>query len=310
MSESLEGDIASMRKRVDVLAAKRTEAKATFDSAVSERQAFLLQGDLADEKVADRLQKAVDTAASRVSGFDSALLVLQTQLDDAEAKLRAEQEQAERDRVANEMIAAVTKAESMVQPWLVTTREFIATLGALAPVSFELGQASEFVAKLAGEIEIALAIALPDLHRHAESVRLGGMPTPKFPRPEPEIIEVQAISTPTSPGEDVQIVFTLKPVKWRARDGQVQTVQRWEDCSMPTRLLARATRHGAITLDMTDKRRKENRGMLGGFSAPPHAYIDLDAELLPPPDLNVLPEGFEKLDRGPARLITHMEPRR
>jgi hypothetical protein len=36
-SEKLEADLASMRKRVDVLAAKRAEAKAVFDQAVSER---------------------------------------------------------------------------------------------------------------------------------------------------------------------------------------------------------------------------------------------------------------------------------
>jgi site-specific recombinase XerC len=72
MSEQLQSDLDGMRKRLSILAAKRSEAKATFDEAVGERQKYLLEGDLSDEKVADRLQKAVDRAASRVSGFDSA----------------------------------------------------------------------------------------------------------------------------------------------------------------------------------------------------------------------------------------------
>ena len=97
-----------MRKRVDVLAAKRAEAKAVFDQAVSERQSFLLEGDLSDERAGDRLQKAVDAAASRVTGFDGALLALQTQLDDVEMKLRAENEAVERERVASE-VEATTK---------------------------------------------------------------------------------------------------------------------------------------------------------------------------------------------------------
>ena len=215
MSEQLQADLDSMRKRLSVLAQKRSEAKASFDNAVSERQLYLLEGDLSDERTADKLQKAVDVAASWVSGFDSALLVLQGQLDDAEMRLRAELEAAERDRVASAMQAAIVEAESRVALWLATTPEFVATLGALASVSFEAGQAGEYLAKICGELELALAIALPDLHRHAQAIRAGHQAVPRFPKPEPEVLELQALPSATTAGEAVQVVFTLKPLKWK-----------------------------------------------------------------------------------------------
>ena len=299
-----------MRRRVGVLAAKRTEAKQVFDGAVAERQRFLLEGDLSDEKVADRLQKAVDVATSRVSGFDSALLALRTQIDDAEMRLRAEQEQAERDRVASAMQAAIVQAENSVAPWLDLTRKFIATLGALSPGSFEVGQAGEYLAKICGELELALAVALPDLHRHVEAIRSGHQAVPRFPKAEPEVLELQALPSATSAGEPVRMVFALKPIKWRDLDGSREhLVRRWEDCEVPERLLARATQRGAVTLDMSDKQRRENRRILRGFTTPPSAYIDLDAELLPPLQTD-LPPGFERLPVGAERKISFVEPRR
>ena len=47
--------------------------------------------------------------------------------------------------------------------------------------SRSIDQAGQFVAKLAGEVELAMAITLPDLSRQAEAIRLGHMATPKFP---------------------------------------------------------------------------------------------------------------------------------
>ena len=166
-SEKLEVDLASMRKRVDVLAAKRAQAKAVFDQAVSERQSFLLEGDLSDERAGNRVQKAVDAAASRVTGFDGALLALQTQLDDVEMKLRAENEAVERERVASEVEATIKDIEARLQPWLENTRAFIAALAPLDHLSFETQQCREFIAKLAVEVELALAVHLPDLRRYA-----------------------------------------------------------------------------------------------------------------------------------------------
>ena len=50
---TLEADLASMRKRVEALAAKRADAKSSFDIAISERQRHLLEGDLSDEKAGE-----------------------------------------------------------------------------------------------------------------------------------------------------------------------------------------------------------------------------------------------------------------
>jgi hypothetical protein len=212
----LEADLASMRKRVDVLAAKRAEAKAVFDQAVSERQSFLLEGDLSNERAGGRLQKAVDAAASRVTGFDGALLALQTQLDDVEMKLRAENEAVERELVASEVEATIKDIETRLQPWLENTRAFIAALAPLDHLSFETQQCREFIAKLAGEVELALAVHLPDLRRYATGIRECHMLTPRFPRPEPEVLDLKAhVVTPTSPGEEVQTWFAIKPLRWK-----------------------------------------------------------------------------------------------
>jgi hypothetical protein len=64
-----------------------------------------------------------------------------------------------------------------------------------------------------------------------------------------------------------------------------------------------------VTIDLQDKRRQENRGILNGYLTPPSAYIDLDAELLPPP-ADQLPAGFEALPPRPEMTLQHREPRR
>jgi hypothetical protein len=304
VTEKLESDLAGMRKRVEALALKRADAKSSFDVAVSERQRHLLEGDLSDEKAGERLQRAVDASASRLNGYDSALLALQAQVDDAEARLRAEVESVERDRTASEIETVIDEIKSRIAPWLENTRDMVARLAAVDHISVEVSQCSGYLSRVAGEIELALAVALPSLSAHATMIRSGDMRTPRFPKPEPEVLEMQAnVPTPTSVGEPTEQVWATKPLKWRGLDGQQVFVSRWDDTMLPTRLLARAQSRQAVA-PLDDPRRRDHKGLLSGITTtPPSAYVDLDASGLAPASVTGLPPGFEPLP-GLARPRT------
>src|ERR1700726_1143489 len=94
--DKLESVIALLMKRGDQLAAKRITAQKALDKAVKARQETLLSGDLDDQRALDKLQAAVDTAASALSGIDDVMGVLAQQKAEAEGQLAAERERIER----------------------------------------------------------------------------------------------------------------------------------------------------------------------------------------------------------------------
>jgi hypothetical protein len=288
---TLSDDIASMRRRLETLAAKRVTAKAEFDSATQAREAFLIGGNIDDEKLAEKHETKVASATSKVSGLDSAIATMTLSLDDLEAKLRLEVEAAERNRVAGEIEKNLGEAEKQIQPWLEGTRTFIASLGKLENLSFEINQVGLYLTKVVGECELALSVAMPDLRRHSEAIRSGGMMLPKYPKPEPEVVEPQSTPTPTSAGEEVELWFAIRPLKYRDLNGHQHVVLRWSDVELPKRLVARATARQAI-VPISDARRKTHRNILNGITTtPPDAFVDLDTASV----TGDLPEGFERL---------------
>jgi len=302
---TLSDDITAAKKRLAVLIERRTDAKQVFDAAVGSREAFLIGGNLDDERTSEKHEAKVAAATSKVQGLDSAITAMQLQVDDLEAKLRLEVEATERNRVAGEIEENLASVEQQTGPWLASTRTFIASLAKLENLSFEINQVGLYLAKVVGEIELALSISMPDMHRHAEAIRSGGMMLPKYPRVEPELLELQAnTATPTHPGEAVRLVFCLKPIRWRGVDGQRQFAERWSDAQLPERLIARATQRGAITLDMTHEKRRTHKGILSAFTGTPeHAIVDLDGsgEIT----ASILPPGFEPLPGvGPPRTMS------
>jgi hypothetical protein len=307
---SPEDALEALRSRASKLESRRVVAQASLDEAKAKRQQHLVEGDVdGDEKLIARLEADVNAASSRLSGLIDALSALNVQISEAERQLQVERDHAERKAAAERMSAAINDFEARLDPMLSAMRLFASACEPLMAVSFEIVQLKEYLLKVAGEVEVCAAFVSPDLRLQAGMIERGER---QIPRESAQVIELlPSMPTPTSPGDETQVVFTLKPVKWRARDGEMQSVQRWEDCSMPTRLLARATRHEAITLDMADRRRRENKGILNGFtSTPPNAFIDLDAELLPPP-ADALPPGFEPLHTvGPEYQLQHREPQR
>src|SRR5215471_7678099 len=82
--QKIETTIASLVKRADQLAAKRAKAQKALETATSARQQALLAGDLDDQKALDKLQAAVDSATSALTGIDDALAIIAQQKADAE----------------------------------------------------------------------------------------------------------------------------------------------------------------------------------------------------------------------------------
>jgi hypothetical protein len=299
-----EDALEALRTRAGKLEARRAAAQVTLDEAKARRQQHLLEADLdADEKQIGRLENDVNSASSRLSGLIEALGALNVQISEAEHQLQIERDIAERKVAAERLTDQVGQFEATLTPMLVAMRAFAGASGALSALSYEAAQVHEYIARVASEVEIASGFIGPDLRAQIGMVADGQRAIPK---PTAEIIELpieSVTATATSLGEPTQAVFTLKPVKWRARDGSKVSVSRWEDTQMPERLLARATRHEAVTLDMQDRRRRENKGILNAFTTPPTAYIDLGAELLPPEPLY----GARSARMAPAIVILQLE---
>jgi len=95
---TLSDDITAAKKRLAVLIERRTDAKQVFDAAVGSREAFLIGGNLDDERTSEKHEAKVAAATSKVQGLDSAITAMQLQVDDLEAKLRLEVEATEPTR--------------------------------------------------------------------------------------------------------------------------------------------------------------------------------------------------------------------
>ncbi len=70
--KKLEASLAASRKRLALLAEKRAAAKTALYAAQAQRLNYLRAGDLADERLGDKLQGKVDTASSVIAGLDDA----------------------------------------------------------------------------------------------------------------------------------------------------------------------------------------------------------------------------------------------
>ena len=304
---SPEDTLSALRLRADKLEGRRVTAQGTLEEAKVRRQQHLLEADLdQDERTIGRLENDVVAATSRLAGLVDALAMLHGQIADAEAKLQAEVEQKVRSESAAQLTAQVVELEGRLDPMLVAMRAFCDGCVPLESLSFEISQLRGFIPKTIGEVEVCAGFVAPDLRLQIEMIRDGQRAVPKSQAEVIELIPVTA--TATSQGEETQLWFAVRPLRWRGKDGTRYHAERWSDIELPARLVPRASQRGAIA-PISDARRKDHKGLLSSFTTPEHAIIDLDAELLPPPQTD-LPEGFEKLDRGPARTLMHQEPRR
>jgi hypothetical protein len=236
-----------------------------------------------------------------------ALNELSARIGTAEAELAAKRDAIARAEAAARLNAQIGTFEMQLPVTLEAMHALAFACEPLSAISFEVAQVKEFVAKMAGEIEVAGGFILPDVRLQATMVASGERQAPRQAAEVIELMPAEPIVTATDPGEPTVAVFAVAPLRWRDKAGNKHFAERWSDCELPVRLQARASQRGVIS-GMDDPRRQTHRGLLGSFTPPESAICDLNAELLPP--ATDLPEGFERLPTGPARTLVHVEPRR
>jgi hypothetical protein len=284
--QKLQSDLDALKTRATLLNAKRVAAQLAFDKAVAARQTHLLGGDLDDEKISAKMQGAVDAGASTLAGLDVAIAALTASIAEAEQAIVAEAGRVKREADAKALAAVLASLEDKFAPWLQATRAIAADLESLNGFRWQSGQLAGFLRNVAGEAEIGLRVTLDDLAGSIpavmagtgnEKLRIGFEPL----RPEPEPV----------PHE---LVFCLKPVKWRADNGQQCAAQRFADANLPAAIAARAISSG-VCCALSDPRRKQNHGVAVG-----HPDLSVCVDLSGAAE----PGQFEQLDRGPPYLAT------
>lgn len=267
--KKLEASLAASRKRLTLLAEKRSAAKGALDAAREQRLKYLHEGDLADEKIGEKLQGKVDAALSVLAGYDDAIGALQQQIESAQRELDVERERQTRAKVADEISSGIDAVASRVEPALSAMRALAQALSDIDHVSFEIGQLAQYIRGAAGEAELASSVALPGARHIAKMVKAGEMAIPH--RPQAETI---AAAEPPPPS---MTVFMLKSARFRDHDDRKRFAGQWEDATMPLATAQRALGKG-IAVPLTDPRRATHRGMRGGdFTPQASDVVDLDA---------------------------------
>lgn len=268
--QNLETDLASLIKRGDQLAAKRSAAQSILDNAKKARQDALLSGDLDDQRAIAKLQDAVDTSTAALAGIDDALAALAQQKTTTENTLAAEHERVARLKAAAEISAAADAIEGRIGKMLTGTRDIASAVAAVEHLSFEAGQLGRYLSNVSGEAEVALTFVLSDLRRSSGAVAKGDEPIPRTLR------AAEAVAAPELP-PPTMAVFMLRSAHFRDHDGRKRFAGQWEDALMPVATAQRALGAG-IAVPMTDPRRAQLRGCRGGDFEPRAAdVVDLDA---------------------------------
>ena len=268
--QKIETTIASLAKRAEQLAAKRAKAQEALEKAASARQQALLAGDLDDQRTLDKLQAAVDTAGSALTGIDGALAILAQQKAEADAQLTAERDCIERAAAADKLDSQVAAIEAALSPWLEQSRIFADALTEIAHAHFGADEMSKYVQSCMGQMETAANFHLGELKAMPQMIRDGrqAIPAEKW-APAP-------VAVPEQPR--TQTVFLLRSVKYKDAAGKTVYATGLEDCEMPIEIAQRALRSGAAVTPSNPKRR-ELKGAKGGTHGDPSALnvTDLDA---------------------------------
>ncbi|MET3993352.1 hypothetical protein ABID65_005004 [Bradyrhizobium sp. S3.9.2] len=268
--KKLEVSLAASRKRFALLGEKRLAAKAALDAAQMRRLKYLHEGDLADEKLGEKLQLNVDTASSVLAGLDEAIGVLQTQIDAAENDLNAHREREEREKVADEISTAADAAMARVEPALTGMRDLAQALSEIDHLGFEVLQLAQYLRGAAGEVELAIAVVLPEVRQTANRIKSSEVAIPHR--------ATATVEPVIAAGPEVRRVFVMRSVKWKDAEGRQQFAKQYEDADLPPATADKAMRSGAVCA-LDDPRRKTLKGVRGGEHVDTNAsdVLDLDA---------------------------------
>jgi hypothetical protein len=178
--QKLQGELATLNARNELLTGKRSAEQSTLDSAVEARQKMLLTGDIEDHKAALALQAKVDSATSALAGYDAAITAQGALISDAEAKLAAERQDADRKAASDVLAGQVAVIDELLGPWVKSSRDLATALDAIH-WRFESAQIGAFVRNAAGEVEGATAMTAGDLRNSIRAIRDGEQTIPRAP---------------------------------------------------------------------------------------------------------------------------------
>jgi hypothetical protein len=253
----LEGDLASLRKRAAALNVKASDQQLVLDRAVADRQAYLVASEEIDDAMVEKLQRACDSAESKLAGMRDAVAVLQKQIASAESVLTAEQDKIARAAASEKLSREVEQIAAMLPEWLAVTREFHDALKATDAQTFEVEQLASFLVNTtASQVEIATSFIIGELRGLAESVKTGHAPIPR-PRVEPVAAEIVPFVDPIKPEEDSALVFTLKHIAYRNLAGRRIVVPQFTDHDLPRRLHARHAKAGSCQSQSSQTKDRE-----------------------------------------------------
>jgi hypothetical protein len=299
--QKIETTIASLVKRADQLTAKRAKAQEALEKATSARQQALLAGDLDDQRALDKLQAAVDTAGSALTGIDDALAILAQHKAETDAQLIAERDRIERAAAADKLDSQIAAIEAALPGYLEQSRVLADTLSEIGHFHFESDQMASFVQNAMGQIEIAANFTLAELKSMPGAIRQGRQAIPPNKPPS-----VPVVAEPASP---TMTVFMIKSARYRDDDGRTRFAGQFEDVIMPVTTAQKAMRLG-LAVSTADPRRATHRGVRNGQFVPDGLdVVDIDAAeehsevsyIGPDPVLRAA--NFQQVDRGPDRIL-------
>jgi len=268
--QKIETTIAALVKRGDQLAAKRAKAQEALERATSARQQALLAGDLDDQRALDKLQVAVDSAQSALTGIDDALAILGRQKAEAESALVSEREHAERIAVGDALEKQVAAIEAAAGPWLAQSRIYADALAELAHWHFGCDEMSKFLQSCMGQMEAAANFQLTELKGMPEAIREDRQ---SIPPAKPVPTPVAAVEPPAP----TMTTFMLKSARYLDHEGRKRFAGQYEDAVMPVATAQKAMRLG-LAVSTADPRRAQLRGSRGGnYRADAIDVIDIDA---------------------------------
>jgi hypothetical protein len=272
LMEKLQKFLAELRSRAAALSAKRTAAETALGEATAARERHMLEGDLADDQTAEKLQVKVDSCTSRLAGLDAALAALRAQIAAAEQKLAAEREAVERAKAAENLERDLDEIERALPEYLAGARRFADALELIHFPHYESREMAGFVRSAQAQVEIAAAMALQELRGMVTAIRDGAAP---IPAPKPSIEPVAV----TEPAPETRRLFALRSVKWRDANGRQRYGLQYQDHDLTPAAAQRGLRIGAVVA-LNDPRRKQLLGSRGGIHLDPNAVdiTDLDDE--------------------------------
>jgi hypothetical protein len=270
--EKMQQQLTDLRQRAAALSTKRAASDAALADATAAREKHMLEGDLADEQTAEKLQTKVDRCISTLVGIDAALTALQRQIVEVEAKNAAERAAIERNTAADKLSRDLDRIEKALPAYLAAARQLADAVEPVAHFHYEANELGAFTRNGAAQIEVAAAFAVQELRGMVEQIKTGAA---SMPPKKPEPLPVAAIEQPVP----TQTLFCRRTIKWRdPSSGRQRAALALEDVDLPLHLADKALRIGACA-PVSDEMRKTHKNALGGVHPNPDArgVVDLDA---------------------------------